>query len=123
MVELSRQNVHRMLELSGLPEPVAARLESRVIVEHCRMENLKHREDGGCFMANPPYGERLGDLPQAQAIYRAMTHLPRAFPDWALTVITSYAEFDREFGFRPVWKKEVRNGNSQATIFHYQPGK
>jgi putative N6-adenine-specific DNA methylase len=123
MVELTRQSIRNLVEASGLPKDSADRIAARVRVEQCRMENLKGRQGQGHFLANPPYGERLGDLPQAQATYRAMGGLARVFPDWSLTTITTWAEFDRDIGQRSTWMRPIRNGNSEAFIYHHEFGR
>jgi putative N6-adenine-specific DNA methylase len=124
MAELSRVTIRALLAGSGLDPESCQALESKVVIEQCRMEHIKHRENGGFFICNPPYGERLGDIEQARETYRAMGRLLRDFPDWNLMTITSYPDFEQDLGRRSQWKRPVRNGASEACVFFHggRPG-
>jgi putative N6-adenine-specific DNA methylase len=119
MVETSRRNIRALLDRSGLDADARRLLEGRVRVEERRMEDLRRGEPGGWFLCNPPYGERLGDLEQARGVYRAMGRLFAEFPDWNLMAITTHPDYEREIGRRAQWRREVRNGASEARIFFH----
>ena len=110
-----------MLQCSGLPSEIIEKLNERVHIEHCLMENLKHREADGYFVCNPPYGERLGDMEQAKQTYRSMGHLLREFPDWNLMTITTDPDFEEALACRAQSRRPIRNGNSEAFIYFHSP--
>ena len=68
----------------------------------------------GVFLANPPYGERLGDKKQAEALYREMGLLLRRHPGWRMGVITSDFAFERCFGRRAEQKRRLYNGRLEC---------
>ena len=82
----------------------------------------KFHRDGeyGQLVTNPPYGERLLEKREAEALYRAfgqaLEDLP---PKWRVLVLSSHTEFERCFG-RPVDKKrKLYNGMLKCDAFLY----
>ena len=74
----------------------------------------------GCVICNPPYGERLLDLKQAEAIYRTMG---RVFPmrrGWNYTILTPDETFEACFGRRADKRRKLYNGmmKCQAYMFY-----
>ncbi len=75
-----------------------------------------------CFIANPPYGERLGDRKQCEALYADMRGLWNRHPGSAISVITSSASFERFFRKRADRKYRFYNGRLECEflIYHRQ---
>lgn len=69
---------------------------------------------GPCFIANPPYGERLGDRRQAESLYRAFKPLLQRHPGSRLNVITSHPGFERVAGLRAVRRTRLYNGRLEC---------
>ena len=80
-----------------------------------------HRDsEYGQLVTNPPYGERLLEKKEAEALYRvfgaAMAKMP---PKWRILVLSSHTEFERCFG-RPAGKKrKLYNGMLKCDVFMY----
>jgi putative N6-adenine-specific DNA methylase len=74
----------------------------------------------GLLIANPPYGERLGDVEQAEATYRAMAHLRTDFPGWNLAFITNHAGFESHFGANATQVREITNGALRSYLYAYE---
>lgn len=121
MVELTKETLSALLLSLGIDQERTDRLASRIVVEHCRMENLKHRENDGWFFCNPPWGERLGDQEEALATYRAMRHLNDTFPDWAVSAVTTYPDLNAEMARRFEWRKPVHNGSADSWFYLFNP--
>ena len=71
------------------------------------------------MLANPPYGERLGDKRAADAVARALGRLYAAQSDAALGVITSSNSFEREFGRRADKRRRLYNGRLECEFLMY----
>ena len=71
-------------------------------------------------MANPPYGERLLEKQEAEALYRtfgkALEGLP---PKWRVIVLSSHTEFERCFGRPADKKRKLYNGMLKCDAFFY----
>ncbi len=74
-------------------------------------------------ICNPPYGERLLDVQQAEAIYAGLGRifLDRGMtrPGIRLSVITSHEQFENIVGGRADKRRKLYNGMIKCTLFHY----
>lgn len=74
-------------------------------------------------ICNPPYGERLLDVEQAEAIYdglgRNFLDLGMARPGIRLSVISPDENFENIVGGRADKRRKLYNGMIRCTLFHY----
>ena len=73
----------------------------------------------GLLLCNPPYGERLGDDEEAQALYKKMQSLFLDFKGWELGVITSHPKFQECIGRYATALKSLKSGNLDTTFYIY----
>jgi putative N6-adenine-specific DNA methylase len=73
----------------------------------------------GCIVTNPPYGERLGDVREAERLYQAMGRLHRRLHTWSLFALSAHPEFPRFFGSRPTKNRKLYNGNLRCWLYQY----
>ncbi|MDR2194776.1 MAG: class I SAM-dependent RNA methyltransferase [Treponema sp.] len=76
-------------------------------------------DDAGYIITNPPYGVRLGDKTEAEAVYAAMAGLRQRFPRWNLGVITDEPAFESFFGQKADSCTEITNGAKNSYFFQY----
>ncbi len=98
-----------------------AGLEGCVRVEQGALERLTLEGEPGVFLCNPPYGERLGEKKQCEALYREMGQLLRRHAGWSLCAITSDPMFERCFGRRADKKRRLYNGRLECEFMIFQP--
>ena len=84
------------------------------------MRNISSRFMGGVIFANPPYGERIGEMQELKTLYRDFGKVYRSMKDWSAHVITSYNEFERLFG-RADKERKVYNAKLLCRIYSYFP--
>ncbi len=96
-----------------------AGFDGRIEVNRLDLRRLTLQGDAGVFLVNPPYGERLGDLDEARALYRELGLLFRRHPGWKLCAITADAGFERAFGRRADKKRRLYNGRLECDFFMY----
>jgi putative N6-adenine-specific DNA methylase len=75
----------------------------------------------GCLITNPPYGERLGEQEDAEALYRTLGDKLRSMETWSLYFLTSHPQFERLFGRQATRKRKLFNGRIECTYYQY-PG-
>ena len=80
-----------------------------------------HRDsEYGQLVTNPPYGERLLEKKEAEALYRvfgaAMAKMPEG---WRVSVLSSHTEFERTFGRTADKKRKLYNGMLKCDLFQY----
>jgi putative N6-adenine-specific DNA methylase len=73
--------------------------------------------DEGVLLANPPYGERIGDRRQAAELYRDMAVLFESFPEWKKGFITMHDDFEKTIAHNALAKKKLKSGKID-TIFY-----
>ena len=110
-VELSRHNA----ELAGV--------EDCVRFEVADAGQFRRDSDYGQLVTNPPYGERLLEKREAEALYRAFGKAARTLPEgWRLVVLSSHTEFERAFGRSAEKKRKLYNGMLKCDAFFYHGG-
>lgn len=75
--------------------------------------------DAGFVICNPPYGERLLDLKQAQELYRTMGRVFAPKPRWSYSVISPDDSFEQCFGRRADRRRKLYNGMIRCQYYMY----
>ncbi len=73
----------------------------------------------GVIVTNPPYGERIMEKEQAEALYRAFGAAWRETENWQLYLLSSHTEFERCFGKTADKKRKLYNGMIKCDLFMY----
>jgi putative N6-adenine-specific DNA methylase len=73
----------------------------------------------GLLLCNPPYGERLGDEAEAEALYKKMGSLWTNFSGWEMGIITSNKKFQECFGHYATLLKSLKAGNLDTCFYMY----
>lgn len=98
------------LERSGLAGSI--HLERRA-VEALRVQKEVIAK-GGLIICNPPYGERLSELPQLAPLYQQLHQAALKLPDWLLAVFTGNVDLAKVIR-RPMDKQYRFNNGQIAT--------
>lgn len=90
-------------------------VEQRALVECAPDAELP----AGLVVANPPYGERLGEKSELPALYAELGDaLKRCYSGWRAAVFTGDAEFGRGLGLRAHKLHTLYNGALECTLLH-----
>lgn len=73
----------------------------------------------GCIICNPPYGERLGERKEVQALYKEMGRKFSNLDTWSIYVLTADEEFERHFGRKADKKRKLYNGRIKVDYYQY----
>ena len=73
----------------------------------------------GTIVTNPPYGERLGTLEEAESLYRSIGRTFQALAPWQIYVITSHDGFERLYGKRADKVRKLYNGMIPCYLYQY----
>ena len=73
----------------------------------------------GFIVTNPPYGERLEDKETVQSLYKELGHKFRNLKNWSYYIITSYDDFEVEFGRQSDKKRKLYNGMLKTYLYQY----
>ncbi|MBS4032053.1 MAG: class I SAM-dependent RNA methyltransferase [Clostridiales bacterium] len=80
---------------------------------------MRSRFQYGYIICNPPYGERLGEVKEAEEIYKEMRRVFNALETWSFFVITSHMGFEKLFGRNADKKRKLYNGRIQCNYYMY----
>lgn len=71
------------------------------------------------IVTNPPYGERLMELSEAEALYRKMGRHFRTLEPWQAYIITSHRSFESLYGRRADKIKKLYNGMIPCYLYQF----
>ena len=71
------------------------------------------------IVTNPPYGERLMELSEAEALYRKMGRHFRTLEPWQAYIITSHRSFESLYGRRADKIKKLYNGMLPCYLYQF----
>lgn len=97
-----------------------AGVEKHIHFQRLPLADFRSRYEYGYILCNPPYGERLGEVREAEAVYAQMRDVMKTLPTWSLFVITSHMGFERIFGRPADKKRKLYNGRIQCNFYQYQ---
>lgn len=96
-----------------------AGLTGMVTFQERPVSQLGARRNYGCIVCNPPYGVRLGDLPQVETLYREMGPAFGRLSTWSYFILTAHPGFEALFGRRADKKRKLYNGRIQCNLYQY----
>ena len=74
----------------------------------------------GLVVCNPPYGERIGDVPQIGELYQRFGEILRArFPGWSAGVLTGAPALARRLKFRAERVNTLYNGALECKLLRF----
>lgn len=94
-------------------------LEKYIHFEASDMRNISSRYEGGYIITNPPYGERLMTKSEVAELYRDFGKLYKSLDGWGASIITSFPEFERNFGKKADKERKVYNAKLLCRIYNY----
>lgn len=97
-----------------------AGLDNKISVSNCDLCNLNLEQKEGCFIVNPPYGERLSVKKQAIKLYTELGKLLSRHKGWSMTVISNDIEFEKYFGRKADRKRRVYNARLECNVYIYE---
>lgn len=96
-----------------------AGVEGQIHFQQQPVMELRSRYKFGYVICNPPYGERLGEIREAEILYREMRKSFRGLETWSFYVITAHPKFEEIFGRRADKKRKLFNGRIQCNYYQF----
>jgi len=91
-----------------------------ILFKQAKAEEAKPDFEEGHLICNPPYGERMGSVEEAEALYRRLGETAARFTGWGLGFVTNRADFGDFFGRYAPSAKLIVNG-AEEQWFHWYP--
>ena len=99
-----------------------AGLGGRIEVEVMDMRDVVLKGEPGAIVANPPYGERIGDRRVAHVVARQLGELSRRCPGWNVYAVSADMGFERERGRRADRRRRFYNGRIECEYHMFENG-
>lgn len=118
-VDISRRSVESAranAEAAG----VAGSIEFRCadLNRHMLSGNPPFNEARGVIITNPPYGVRIGEEEEVQAIYETLHHFLETHKDWSLFAVTSDKDFEKKcLQRRADRRRKLYNGRMEVCYY------
>jgi len=120
-IERARGNVERACVTAGRAlQSIGSDMRvQRPDFEVADFKDIAAPYESGLIITNPPYGERIGDAEQAEALYKEMAVLFDEFRGWDFGFITSNDCFTTAIGKKPQQVKKIKSGNLDTNFYMY----
>lgn len=106
-LELARANAER----AGVLQDIAWK--------EADLKNFSPVTEKGTLICNPPYGERMLDLQQANELYRMMGEKFDRKRGWSYYIISPSEQFESLFGRRADKRRKLYNGMIKCQLYMY----
>ena len=107
VLKIARRNA----ELAGV--------EDYISFQTLPVAEIQSKKKYGCIITNPPYGERLGDEKEVEALYREMGRTFKELDSWSFYVMTSHEGFEKFFGRKADRKRKLYNGRIKVDYYQF----
>lgn len=107
-VAIARENARR------------ADVEDLIVFSVADAAQFDRKTARGVIVTNPPYGERLMEKREAEALYRTFGAAYAKTEHWQLYLLSSHTEFERAFGKPAGKKRKLYNGMIKCDLFQYR---
>jgi putative N6-adenine-specific DNA methylase len=97
----------------------AAGVENDIIFQKKPVSEFSSSKKFGCMITNPPWGDRLGELREAEALYRELASKLPKLDSWSLFILSSHENFGKVFGTKPDKNRKLYNGKIKAYLNMY----
>lgn len=96
-----------------------AGVEDRIRFFEADARRIEKPDRRGTIVCNPPYGERLLTLREAEQLYRDVGKCFARFDPWQIYVLTSAESFERLYGRRADKVRKLYNGMIPCYLYQY----
>ncbi|WP_314059877.1 class I SAM-dependent RNA methyltransferase [uncultured Vagococcus sp.] len=96
-----------------------AGLADSIVFKQLQLSDFKTEKEYGVIVANPPYGERLGEEESVHRLYREMGETYRPLKTWSKYILTSDLEFEKFYKAKATKKRKLYNGSLRTDLFQY----
>lgn len=107
-IEASRENA------------IEAGVDEDISFERLDIKDLKLEGENGIVIANPPYGERIGQAKQIEAFYKQLSRLVKENPTWSFFIISSDKDLEKKvFGSPANRRRKLYNGDIEVCYYQF----
>ncbi|WP_303967276.1 class I SAM-dependent RNA methyltransferase [Sporosarcina ureae] len=83
------------------------------------VRDLRLEGENGVLIANPPYGERLGEVEEAEDIAEVLGEIMTQYPSWSVYILSSLENYETMYGKRATKKRKLFNGFIRTDLYQF----
>ncbi|MFV0557628.1 MAG: class I SAM-dependent RNA methyltransferase [Enterococcus sp.] len=107
MIEIAKANAEEI----GLGDSISFKQQA--------VKDFTTEKEYGVIVANPPYGERLGEEESVRQLYKEMGQAFRPLKTWSKYILTSDLLFENFYNEKATKKRKLYNGALRTDFFQY----
>lgn len=96
-----------------------ARVDKFIRLEECDIRDFSPTTQKGTLVTNPPYGERMMDIREAERLYGIMGEKFVSKYGWSYGIISPDEEFEKVFGRKADKRRKLYNGMIKCQYYMY----
>lgn len=73
----------------------------------------------GVMVGNPPYGERLGEIEEAEEVTKTLGRIMKNHPSWSVYMISPLENFETLYGKKATKKRKLFNGFIKTDYYQF----
>lgn len=109
---------HKSVELAQ-GNAAEAGFADLITFKQMQISDYRHKGSYGIVVANPPYGERLGERDEVEQMYRDMGRVMKLHETWSVYLLTSHEGFEELYGKKASKKRKLYNGNIKTDYYQF----
>ena len=82
-------------------------------------DQLFSKQEYGCVITNPPYGERLDEYSDIEPLYRTFPEILRRLPTWSHYVLTPHPTFEKLIEKKADRRRKLYNARIECTLYQF----
>lgn len=98
---------------------IEAGVEEVLHFQRLPVTEVRSRFKYGHIIANPPYGERLGDVSEVETLYRGLGETFNRLENWSLHMLTTHPSPERLIGRRWDKSRKLYTGRLECHYFQF----
>ncbi len=98
---------------------IEAGVEDVIHFQRLPVAEVRSRFKYGHMIANPPYGERLGDVTEIEVLYRELGETFHSLENWSLHMLTTHQFPERLIGRRWDKSRKLYTGRLECHYFQF----
>lgn len=99
---------------------IEAGVDDCIVFKRMNMSKMEAREKSGVIITNPPYGERIGEANQIEAIYKKFKEFLAENPTWSLFMVTTDKTVEDKIMGKPAdRRRKLYNGRLEVCYYQF----
>ncbi len=109
---------HKMVELARYNATEAGFFD-QIYIKQMSFRDFSPKSEKGVLIGNPPYGERMQDLPYVENLYRELGAIMSKYPYWSAYILATHEKFEELYGKKATKRRKLYNGSLKTQYYQY----